>query len=138
MTRAVLSEEKKQFYENLGFDTSLDGSTMFDDLVEEVRILLDTDNINYSTIMKLLPSIEVEYYHFYYEVGRMKYLEDLKAFLDSRFIDNKRKKKSKTEYVKVFGTKEPIGVEKSIYIVAKLLNKERNLQKGNVKTLVKE
>jgi hypothetical protein len=138
MTRAVLSEEKKQFYENLGFDTSLDGSTMFDDLVEEVRILLDTDNINYSTIMKLLPSIEVEYYHFYYEVGRMKYLEDLKAFLDSRFIDKNRKKKSKTEYVKVFGTKEPIGVEKSIYIVAKLLNKERNLQKGNVKTLVKE
>ncbi len=138
MTRAVLSEEKKQFYENLGFDTSLDGSTMFDDLVEEVRILLDTDNINYSTIMKLLPSIEVEYYHFYYEVGRMKYLEDLKAFLDSRFIDNKRKKKSKTEYVKVFGTKEPIGVEKSIYIVAKLLNKEKDLQKDNVKTLVKE
>ena len=138
MMSSVLSEEKKEFYENLGFDTNFTGSALFDDLVEEVKSLLDTENIKKSDIMKVLPSIEVEYYHFFYEIGRFKYFEDLQSFLDSRFLDRKRIKKSKTEYVKVFGNNDPHGIENSVYKVAKHLNKEKNLQNNDVKVLVKE
>ncbi len=138
MLKGRLEDNKKDFYEKLGFDSSLDGCAMFDDLVEEIRLLLDTKDLKLSEVLEILPSIELEYYHFFYEIGRYKYLDNLQEFVNSRFISRQRIKKSRERYIKVFNTNDPLTVEKSIYKLAKSLNRQDILQKDDVKTFVKK
>ena len=137
MLRPEVNDEKKQFYEKLGFNSSLDGCGIFDDLVEEIRFLLDTENLSLKEVSEILPSIELEYYHFYYEMGRYQYLGLLEEFVNSRFVGRKRLKRSKNEYTKMFDTNDPLSIDKSIYKLATKLNRQNNLQNTNVKALVK-
>ena len=137
MFKYRISEEKANFYESIGFDSDLDGCTYFDDLVEEVRKILDTEELSFDKIKKILPTIELESYHFFFEVGRSKYLEDIEEFLKSRFLNKNKYKKSKSIYSKIFGSNDYINMDKSIYKLAKYMNRQRNLQDNHVKYLVK-
>ena len=127
-----LNEERKQLYADLGFNSDLDGCVFFDDLVEEVRQLMDIDELDQNKIKEILPSLELEYYHFFYEVSRFVYLGEIDSFLKSR----RKTSKSKTMFNKVFGARKTISKEKGVYDLAKYLNKKRDLQNGHVKVLV--
>ena len=69
----------KEFLEKNGYDIHMVGSKYFIDLLEEIveKIL---DNFDESEIKELFPSMCLENYHFYYEVSRFKYLEELDYF----------------------------------------------------------
>ena len=127
-----LNEERKKLYNDLGFNSELDGCLFFDDLVEEVRQLMDIDELDYNNIKEILPRLELEFYHFFYEVGRFVYLDEIDKFLKSR----KKTPKSKTMFSEVFGAKKNVSKEKAVYDLAKYLNKKRDLQNGHVKVLV--
>jgi len=137
MFKYRVSEEKADFYESIGFDSDLNGCAFFDDLVEDVRQILDTQELSFDNIKKILPTLELESYHFFFEVGRNRYLEDIELFLKSRFENKKRYRKSKAMYTKIFGNSELINIDKSVYKLAKYLNGQRNLQENHVKYLVK-
>ncbi len=139
MLKVGLSEEKTKFYEKLGFDSKLAGCVYFDDLVEEVRMILDLGDMStFNEIRDFLPRIELESYHFFFEVGRFKYYEEIDKFLKSRFESRKRMKKSKNAYVDLFGNNDLMNKDKSVYRMARYLNEQRDLQNGHVKQLVKD
>ena len=71
--------EYKKFLEKYGFDIGIVGANYFIDLLEEVveKIL---DNYDVSEIVELFPAMCLEYYHFYYEVSKFEYLEELEYF----------------------------------------------------------
>ena len=72
-------KEYKEFLERNGFDVNIVGANYFIDLLGEVvqRLL---DNCDVSEIKELFPAMCLEYYHFYYEVSRFKYLDELDYF----------------------------------------------------------
>ena len=81
MFKYRVSEEKADFYESIGFDSNLNGCAFFDDLVEDVRQILDTQELSFDKVKKILPTLELESYHFFFEVGRYQYLEEIETFL---------------------------------------------------------
>ena len=137
MFKYRVSEEKADFYESIGFDSNLNGCAFFDDLVEDVRQILDTQELSFDKVKKILPILELESYHFFFEVGRYQYLEDIETFLKSRYENKKKYRKSRAMYTKIFGNSELINMDRSIYRLAKYLNGQRNLQDNHVKHLVK-
>ena len=71
--------EYKEFLERNGYDIHMVGSNYFIDLLEDIVEKL-LDNYDVSEIKELFPCMCLENYHFYYEVSRFKYLDELDYF----------------------------------------------------------
>lgn len=84
----------KGILSELGYDTDLLGSMFFIDLLGDVCTLLNEGKDN-EEIRKLLPSYYLEYYHFCYEVPRVKYFKELDKFCNSRVVSDDTKSANK-------------------------------------------
>ena len=81
-------KECREFLIDRGYDTSVEGGNYFVDLVEEVVCFLNQDK-SIEEIRELLPSLYLEYYHFYYEVSKFKYMNALNNFNSCGLIDRR-------------------------------------------------
>lgn len=78
----------KNLLDNLGYDTSSVGAMFFSDLIDEVYGYL-MNGMSEEEVIKLLPSIYLENYHFDYGVGKKTYFIEIDKFLDSKVIDKR-------------------------------------------------
>jgi hypothetical protein len=89
-------KECREFLIDRGYDTSVEGGNYFVDLVEEVVCFLNQDK-SIEEIRELLPSLYLEYYHFYYEVSKFKYMNALNNFNSCGLVDKTDDKCNKNE-----------------------------------------
>lgn len=82
-----MKKTHKAVLKEYGYNLDCQGFVYFDDLVDDVRGLLN-DGLEDDEIRELLPRYELEYYHFYYEVGRREYSIDLNTFCISHLHNN--------------------------------------------------
>ena len=106
--------------EKAGYNVQLPGAVFFGDLVDDVIDLL-VEGKNDEEIKELLPRYYVDYYHFYYEVGKKRYFDSLNEFFKSRnqhtssIIGDKREMK-------------PVSFEDSLLVFAKDSEKKEGIQ----------
>lgn len=132
--------EQKNILRALGFDTEVKGAKYFLDIVEDItyELLKGTDE---ESIIEKIPSFCLEYYHFYYEVGKNTFYKELTSFHEKRRT-HKNKSFDKTIYESVYkDTKNP-SLETSMlavskYIVDKKITPEDINQPAMPKLLVK-
>ena len=75
-------KEFREYLIELGCDTSIDGGKFFVDLLEEVVCLLQ-DGFTDEEVVAILPSICLEYYHFYYEISKFEYYSKIMNFVNN-------------------------------------------------------
>ena len=80
-------KECREFLIELGYDTSITGGLFFVDLLEEVVCMLNS-NRDDDYIKKMLPSLYIEYYHFYYEISAKRYFKELNYFDKNGYVLN--------------------------------------------------
>lgn len=83
----------KDFLIRNGFDVSIVGSNYFIDLMDEIVGKL-RDNYDVLQIKELFPAMCLEYYHFYYEVSRFKFLEELDYFSKNGYVGDSEVEKN--------------------------------------------
>lgn len=69
----------KEFLRKNGYDLNIIGSKYFVDILEEIVDKL-LDDYDISEIKETYPALCLEYYHFYYEVPRMEFLNEIDYF----------------------------------------------------------
>lgn len=69
----------KEFLRKNGYDLNIIGSKYFVDILEEIVDKL-LDDYDISEIKEIYPALCLEYYHFYYEVPRMEFLNEIDYF----------------------------------------------------------
>ena len=80
-------KEFREYLIELGCDTSIDGGNFFVDLLEEVVCLLQ-EGFSDEDVLAILPSICLEYYHFYYEISKFAYYSKMKNFVNNSEVLN--------------------------------------------------
>lgn len=120
--------------EELGFDVSLKGALLFDDLIEEVVQLLNSKKSE-EELRKALPSIYLENYHFIYEIGKFKYFAMLNEFLNSIKLNDNKKQSSQLK--EIFKEKKQLSLDDALIDLAKYINKQKENENENSKVNVK-
>lgn len=69
----------REFLRENGYDLNIVGSKYFVDVFEEIVDKL-LDGYDISEIKEIYPALCLEYYHFYYEVPRMEFLNEIDYF----------------------------------------------------------
>lgn len=69
----------REFLRENGYDLNIVGSKYFVDIFEEIVDKL-LDGYDISEIKEIYPVLCLEYYHFYYEVPRMEFLNEIDYF----------------------------------------------------------
>lgn len=69
----------REFLRENGYDLNIVGSKYFVDIFEEIVDKL-LDDYDISEIKEIYPALCLEYYHFYYEVPRMEFLNEIDYF----------------------------------------------------------
>ena len=69
----------REFLKKNGYDLNIIGSKYFVDIFEEIVDKL-LDDYDISEIKEMYPALCLEYYHFYYEVPRMEFLNEIDYF----------------------------------------------------------
>lgn len=78
----------------IGFDSKCRGAIFISSIVSEVISLLE-EGIQDEEILKRLPSLYLEDYHFFFEVGRFKYFDEINKCISSRNVKGKKSVKIK-------------------------------------------
>lgn len=73
----------------IGFDSKCRGAIFISSIVSEVITLLE-EGIQDEEILKRLPSLYLEDYHFFFEVGRFKYFDEINKCISSRKVNDKK------------------------------------------------
>ena len=73
-------DQYKQLMDMLGYDVNKKGFALFVNVAEEVRSLLKQE-MSHDDIMAVLPSLFLEEYHFYLDMGKTRYMELLEEIL---------------------------------------------------------
>ena len=96
-------ERKVKLLEELGFNTNLKGAKYFISASDQLQEFLDEigndlNNIynglprNVDNLNQFIDCIYVEDYGFYFECGRIAYLEEMNKFINSREIKTEKQK----------------------------------------------
>lgn len=80
----------KNLLEGLGYDVECLGAILISDLIDDVIELMKC-GLSKSEIVELLPRYYLEHYHFDYEIGRNRYMNEIDIFLNSKKITKKTK-----------------------------------------------
>ena len=79
-------------FQSLGYDITLPGAEMYYDVLCDV--IEDKKNgMSNSKILEMIPRYCLEYYHFCYEVGRIKFFQLIDEFRNSKKPIRKKKRK---------------------------------------------
>ncbi len=79
-------------FQSLGYDITLPGAEMYCDVLCDVIEDKKNDMSN-SEILEMIPRYCLEYYHFFYEVGRIKFFQLIDEFRNSKKPIRKKKRK---------------------------------------------
>jgi hypothetical protein len=110
--------EYKLLLRRLGYDVESKGAVYFLDLIDDVRRLLN-EGYNADEVKELLPRYYLENYHFYYEVGRYKYMGELEKFCSSRVVN----KKNSAFNRRILKSRGNMNIEDSLIFFAEYFNK---------------
>ena len=121
-------------FSRMGYDVELFGAGLFESMLNEVRMLLDT-GLTEEEIKAMLPDYYREDFHFYFEVGEKEYFKQLKEFCSSK---KSLKKEASIRSRKELGVlpKKNINVDESLLHFAKYFNGLENLYE-DTKVMVK-
>ena len=130
MENAIYRDE----FSRMGYDVDLFGAGLFESMLNEVRMLLDT-GLTEEEIKAMLPDYYREDFHFYFEVGEKEYFKQLKEFCSSKKSLNKE---ASIRIRKELGVlpKKNINVDESLLHFAKYFNGLENLYE-DTKVIVK-
>ena len=130
MENAIYRDE----FSRMGYDVDLFGAGLFESMLNEVRMLLDT-GLTEEEIKAMLPDYYREDFHFYFEVGEKEYFKQLKEFCSSK---KSLKKEASIRNRKELGVlpKKNINVDESLLHFAKYFNGLENLYE-DTKVIVK-
>ena len=106
-------EEYYDTFNKLGYQTNKKGAEYFFDLLDEIRILL-RDGESDEEILRVIPSICLEEYHFRIEVGGNLYKERIKDFLT-----DKKESEDKDLLQEVSGISKDLSIEEAALLFAK-------------------
>lgn len=121
-------EDQKNLLKELGYSLDSLGSVFFLDLVGDVISLLEEQKSK-KDIKILLPRYYLEYYHFYYEIGRYQYLQELESFCQKR----KQSIKTNKRFKKILRIDANSSVEDTIISFSQYCMREKHYQKTKVK-----
>lgn len=112
-----MNTNQKDILKSLGFNTDLEGTKYFLDIIEDIsiEILKGTEE---KEVIEKIPSICLEYYHFYYEIGRKTFESKLTEFHDSRH-QNKKYGFNKLLYQSIYGNIKNPTMEQSAIAISK-------------------
>ena len=121
-------------FSRMGYDVDLFGAGLFESMLNEVRMLLDT-GLTEEEIKAMLPDYYREDFHFYFEVGEKEYFKQLKEFCSSK---KSLKKEASIRNRKELGVlpKKDINVDESLLHFAKYFNGLESLYE-DTKVIVK-
>lgn len=110
---------QKDILRSLGYNTNLEGTKYFLDIVEEItlEVLKGTKE---EEIISKIPSFCLEYYHFYYEVGKKTFDRELYKFHNNQ-NHNKKYGFNKPLYQEVYGDIKNPTIEQSALAISKYL-----------------
>lgn len=110
---------QKDILKGLGFNISLEGTKYFLDIVEDITIEV-LKGTTEEEIIKKVPSFCLEYYHFYYEVGKKTFDRELIEFHSNQH-KNKKYGFNKSLYQEVYGDIKNPTLEQSALAISNYL-----------------
>lgn len=125
-----MSKTYKDILGSLGYNIKLEGVDYFLDIVEYTSQLLELSE-DEDKIREMIPCCCLEYAHFYYEIGLIRFNRELDRFVKSRKIRGYNKEIN----TQVYGNCEYLSTEDTIIKFAKYTNsmKEHTIVKPLVK-----
>lgn len=131
-------ERKVKLLEDLGFNTNLKGAKYFISASDQLQDFLDgigndLNNVytglpnNVGNLNQFIDCIYVEDYGFYFECGRVAYLEEMNKFINSREIKTEKQKELNQEILGYSTDDKSILLKISMY-----LNKEREKEEDKI------
>ena len=131
----VFRNEYSDVLKSVGYDVESKGAIYFGSLLDEVRELLKA-GADEKTIRKVLPNYKLEDFHFFFEVPKENYDEELDKFCNSRVVTEANKKMNK----EIMGeTTANMDVNTSLIFFAKMFNdrEQRAQELKNTRLLIK-
>ena len=133
-------ERKVKLLEELGFNTNLKGAKYFISASDQLQEFLDEigndlNNIynglprNVDNLNQFIDCIYVEDYGFYFECGRIAYLEEMNKFINSREIKNEKQKELNNKILGNSTDDKSILLKFSLYL-NKEIEKEEEKEEG--------
>ena len=129
-----MNKNSKDILAALGYDTKLEGFNYFLDLVEFTAATLEVCE-NEDEARKLIPCCCLDYAHFYYEVGLIKFKQELDKFVNSRKIRSYNRENN----ISVYGNCNKMSTEDTIIKFSKhmISDKENVIQKSLIKCSIR-
>ena len=111
-------EEYYKVFNKLGYHTNKKGALYFFDLLDEIRDLLGS-GVDDEDLLKVIPSICLEEYHFHLEIGGNLYRERINDFLTTR--DERKGQELMSE---INGISKNLNFEQTALVFAKYFDKK--------------
>lgn len=132
-------ERKVKLLEELGFNTNLKGAKYFISASDQLQEFLDEigndlNNIynglprNVDNLNQFIDCIYVEDYGFYFECGRIAYLEEMNKFINSREIKNEKQKELNNKILGNSTDDKSILLKFSLYLNKEIEKEEEKVE----------
>ena len=132
-------ERKVKLLEELGFNTNLKGAKYFISASDQLQEFLDEigndlNNIynglprNVGNLNQFIDCIYVEDYGFYFECGRIAYLEEMNKFINSREIKNEKQKELNNKILGNSTDDKSILLKFSLYLNKEIEKEEEKVE----------
>ncbi len=115
-----MTKEQKEILKKLGFDNSTKGAKYFVDIVDDVVEDL-MNNKEEQEILEAIPSYYMEYAHFFYEVGLIRFKKEIENFHMNKTLEEI----DIDLYTEIYEEIENPSIEESILVLGKYLFKNK-------------